>query len=77
MHCAWTLPEGDDRYSERWARIKGGFSRLILRPEFLSVRRLAKRERGVWARRFWEFAARDEADYGWCVDYTHYQSDKT
>jgi putative transposase len=72
MHCVWTLPEGDARYSELWARIKSGFSRLSVRPEFVSARRRAKRERAVWGRRFWEHTVRDEADYARCVDYTHF-----
>ena len=31
-----------------------------------------KAERGVWQRRFWEHAIRDEADYAAHVDYIHY-----
>jgi putative transposase len=37
-----------------------------------SASRLAKAERGVWQRRFWEHALRDEADYRRHVDYIHY-----
>jgi len=34
--------------------------------------RLAKRERGIWQRRFWEHTIRDEADYQRHLDYIHY-----
>lgn len=29
-------------------------------------------ERGIWQRRFWEHAIRDEEDYARHVDYIHY-----
>jgi len=31
-----------------------------------------KRERGIWQRRFWEHAIRDDTDYQRYVDYIHY-----
>lgn len=62
MHCVWTLPEGDDGYAVRAAVIKARFSRAV--P--MGVRRashVARRERGVWQRRFWEHHIRDAADF--------------
>src|SRR5665647_2124563 len=38
----------------------------------LSSRRLQKGERGIWPRRFWEHAVRDEDDYERHVDYLHF-----
>ena len=32
----------------------------------------ARRERGIWQRRFWEHAIRDDADYTRHMDYVHY-----
>ena len=34
--------------------------------------RMAKGERGIWQRRFWEHAIRDEEDYARHMDYVHF-----
>ena len=34
--------------------------------------RVAKGERGIWQRRYWEHLIRNEADFRRCVDYTHF-----
>ena len=34
--------------------------------------RLAKGERGIWQRRYWEHLIRDDRDYAHHVDYYHY-----
>lgn len=72
LHAIWTLPEGDDDFSLRWRQIKAAFSRAVAKGEVLSPSRKAKAERGIWQRRFWEHAIRDDADYGAHVDYIHY-----
>ncbi len=33
---------------------------------------MQKQERGIWQRRFWEHAIRDEVDFNQHVDYIHY-----
>ena len=60
LHTIWVLPEGDSDFSNRWRKIKGGFSRLIAKGERLSESRKSKGERGIWQRRFWEHVIRDE-----------------
>ena len=71
LHAVWTLPEGDIDFSSRWNLIKGGFSRgLEVRPPSMS--KLKKREKGIWQRRFWEHAIRDDADLERHVDYIHF-----
>jgi len=72
LHAVWTLPEGDDDYATRWMLIKAGFSRQIAKDERRNKSRLAKGERGVWQRRYWEHWIRDERDYGRHIDYVHY-----
>jgi putative transposase len=72
LHCVWSLPEGDDDFSMRWRQIKSAFSRRVGEGEARSPSRLAKGERGLWQRRFWEHAIRDETDYRRHVDYVHY-----
>lgn len=72
LHCIWTLPSGDADFSSRWHAIKAGFSRGIASGERLSERRIKKGERGIWQRRFWEHAIRDERDFGRHADYIHY-----
>ncbi|HLF96411.1 MAG TPA: transposase [Methylococcaceae bacterium] len=72
LHAIWTLPEGDDDFSLRWRQIKSAFSRSMENGERLSESRTMKAERGIWQRRFWEHAIRDETDYAAHVDYIHY-----
>jgi putative transposase len=72
LHAVWTLPEGDDDFSSRWASIKRLFSWEQARGEPRSASRRAKRERGIWQRRFWEHLIRDDDDFRSHVDYVHY-----
>jgi len=72
MHAIWTLPEGDRDYPMRWNQIKGGFSRCLGGGEPVSASRAARRERGIWQRRYWEHMIRDEDDLDRHVAYVHY-----
>jgi len=72
MHCVWTLPQGDADYSGRWQCIKTGFSKAVPATEVRTATRIARGERGIWQRRFWEHTVRDERDYVRHVDYVHY-----
>ncbi len=72
LHAVWTLPPEDADYPTRWALIKAGFSRHIPRGERRGASRLAKGERGIWQRRYWEHMIRDETDYARHMDYVHY-----
>lgn len=72
LHALWTLPEGDADYPTRWMLIKAGFSRRIPPGEWRNKSRIAKGERGIWQRRYWEHWIRDERDYARHVDYIHY-----
>jgi len=72
LHAVWTLPPGDSGYSERWRKIKHWFTRMVGRfahPTHLSPSKRAKRERGLWQRRFWEHTIRDETDFHRRVTY--------
>lgn len=72
LHCIWQLPPGDDDFPKRWRLIKARFSRCVDGGEHISVSRRRKGERGIWQRRYWEHAIRDERDYQRHVDYIHY-----
>jgi putative transposase len=72
LHAIWTLPEKDKDFSIRWMLIKSGFSRRLPTGERRNRSRMAKGERGIWQRRFWEHLIRDEKDYERHVDYIHY-----
>jgi putative transposase len=76
LHTVWTLPRGDADYATRWSRAKQWFTDAFLAsgaPEGArSASRVAKRERAVWQRRYWEHTVRDEADLERCVDYVHW-----
>ena len=71
LHAVWTLPPGDDDFTNRWRLIKQGFSRALPKLERRSLVRIARGERGIWQRRFWEHAIRDDKDYASHVDYCH------
>ena len=72
MHCIWTLPSGDDDFSNRWKSIKIPFVQAISRTERRSSVRIAKGERGILQRRFWEHVIRNDADYSNHVEYVHW-----
>jgi putative transposase len=72
MHCVWTLPPGDADFSGRWRAIKTLFSQSVPATEVRSASRIARNERGVWQRRFWEHTVRDQRDYARHVDYVHF-----
>ncbi|MEM7473147.1 MAG: transposase [Pseudomonadota bacterium] len=63
LHAVWTLPAHDSDFSERWRLIKFRFSRALGQTRARSASKHAKRECGIWQRRFWEHAIWDEADY--------------
>ena len=67
----WTLPPDDADFSTRWRLIKSRFSRALPKRERLSAARVARSERGIWQRRFWEHLIRDEADYARHVEYCY------
>lgn len=71
LHCVWQLPDGDADNANRWAQIKSGFSRALPVKERRSSRRIARRERGIWQRRYWEHLIRDDDDLRRHVDYVH------
>ncbi|MBI3898455.1 MAG: transposase [Gammaproteobacteria bacterium] len=72
LHALWTLPAGDNDYSNRWRRLKATFSATYPPYERRSVSRQSKGERGIWQRRFWEHLIRDEKDLQRHFDYIHY-----
>lgn len=72
VHAVWALPEGDADFSIRWNLIKSGFSRGLEPNMSRSASKVAKREKGVWQRRYWEHAIRNDADLERHVDYIHY-----
>jgi putative transposase len=76
LHAVWQLPAGDADFSSRWSHIKSLFTREWLvaggRETAVSDSRRRNRRRGVWQRRFWEHALRDENDFNRHVDYIHY-----
>jgi putative transposase len=62
LHMIWILPPGDADFSMRWRLIKATFSRHV--PALASVRPslMARAEKGIWQRRFWEHLCRSGAD---------------
>ena len=71
IHAVWALPEDDADFPTRWNLIKAGFSRGVgSRPR--SQSKVGKREKGVWQRRYWEHAIRNDVDLERHVDYIHF-----
>jgi putative transposase len=55
----------------RWRLIKSAFSRSLPTGERISDSRVAKGERGIWQRRYWEHTIRDESDFARHIDQVH------
>src|ERR1700754_380088 len=72
LHALWAMPEGDADFSKRWSLIKSGFSRGLKPSHPRSASKISKREKGIWQRRCWEHAIRDDADFERHVDYIHF-----
>jgi putative transposase len=45
---------GDSDFVIRWMLVKAGFLRQIAKDGRLNKSRVAKGERGIWQRRYWE-----------------------
>ncbi len=72
VHIMITLPQYSDNYAVVIASLKSQFSRQLNHTESITSSRQAKRERGIWQRRFWEHRIRDDRDYRHHMDYIHY-----
>ncbi len=72
LHAIWSLPDGDDDYSTRWNVIKANFARGLPAGPLRSSSSVARREKGIWQRRYWEHLIRDENDLAHHVDYVHF-----
>jgi putative transposase len=72
LHAIWTLPPDDADFASRWSQIKSGFSRGLAPTRLRSSSQVQRRETGIWQRRFWEHAIRDDTDFERHVDYIHF-----
>jgi len=66
LHCIWSLPPDDARFSIRWSLIKRSVSYQLKDSNWV-------REGGsLWQNRFWEHCIRDEKDLARHFDYIHF-----
>lgn len=72
LHMIWSLPSCDADFARRWRLIEGAFSHCLPAIERISISRSAKRERGIWQRRYWEHTLRDDDDLAKHLDYIHF-----
>ncbi len=72
LHAVWSLPDNDADFPLRWNLIKSGFSRRMQPSASRSSSKIARREKGIWQRRYWEHAIRNEADLARHIDYIHF-----
>ena len=67
LHAVWRLPEGDADYATRWRLIKARFSAGLGVAEGRSASKVAKGEKGIWQRRYWERHLRDDGEVALAV----------
>jgi putative transposase len=72
LHAIWRLPTDDADFGMRWGHIKRGFSTGLPADESRTSSKIAKREKGIWQRRFWEHQIRDDLDLQRHVDYIYF-----
>jgi putative transposase len=72
LHAILSLPDGDADFATRWNLIKSGFSRGLPAATSRSASKTMRREKGIWQRRYWEHAIRDDADLARHVDYIYF-----
>lgn len=58
LHMIWTLPEGDSDFPNRWRVIKARFTAALPGEGRARASHLARRERRLWQRRYWEHHVR-------------------
>jgi len=73
-HAIWTLPPGNADFGARWGMIKRHVSKTVDEPATvpMSASMKARREYGLWQRRFWEHLIRNDDDYARHMDYIHF-----
>ena len=62
LHAICTLPQGDGDFSTRWRLIETRFAAGLPKGR-LRLSHLARQERGIWQRRFWEHHIHSSEDY--------------
>jgi putative transposase len=72
LHALWSLPEDDPDFASRWSYFKAYFLRALPASQSRAQSKIAKREKGIWQRRYWEHVIRDEDDLQRHIDYIHY-----
>ena len=68
LHAIWTEP-GIPKFPERWRRIKARFSHSVAGDFKPNSSQAARQERGVWQRRFYEHAIRNQEELSAAMDY--------
>ena len=72
LHAIGLLPLEDSNFPLRWSAIKSGFSSGLPGNVARSSSKVARREKGIWQRRYWGRAIRNESDLRRHVDYIHF-----
>jgi putative transposase len=71
LHAIFTLPTNDADFSGRWRRIKGIFTRQVIKAG-VAVEHRANGEYALWQRRFWEHTIQNDDDFARHVGYIHF-----
>ena len=62
LHAIWRLPTANSDYSTRWKAIKTRFTKSVGLAAPRNASKLARGEKGLWQRRFWDHPIRDQTD---------------
>lgn len=71
IHTIWTLPGDSADYPNRIGMLKSRFSRALPMPPHRTPAQIARGEKGIWQRRYWEHEIRDRADFNRHRDLIH------
>ncbi|APE43086.1 hypothetical protein BOO69_06410 [Sulfitobacter alexandrii] len=71
IHTVWTLPEDRAGLAIRIGMVKAKFSRNMPFPAHRTPGQIARGEKGIWQRRFWEHRITDHADFARHRDLVH------
>lgn len=76
LHALWSLPSGDEDYSQRWGWSKKKLTKswLVLggREQTRTAGRVRDRRRAVWQPKFWEHTLETEQDFERHFDDVHH-----
>lgn len=72
LHCIWTLPEDDPRYSSRWSIIRRHVDRALRSHGGIQAKPGHASPLEGWDNRVWAQPISNEREFDRCLDYLHW-----